>query len=99
MSDNKYKLFRNYMVNELGISRDDIKEWTIQAIQETVEKELRGFDVKALADRFVGRLLDNSYDVKNWTRAAFNEIITTQLRQKLVMSVELKEPPSEKKSE
>jgi hypothetical protein len=39
MSDNKYKLFRNFMVNELGISREDIKEWTMQAVKETVFKK------------------------------------------------------------
>ena len=48
MSDNKYKLFRNFMVNELGISRDDIKEWTMQTVAETVEKVLRGIDVEKL---------------------------------------------------
>jgi len=48
-STNKYKLFRNFMVNELGISRDDIKEWTMQAVKETVQKELRGVDVATLA--------------------------------------------------
>lgn len=41
MSDNKYKMFRNFMVNELGITKDDIMEWTKQAVSETVEKELR----------------------------------------------------------
>jgi hypothetical protein len=27
-NESKYKLFRNFMMNELGITRDDIREWT-----------------------------------------------------------------------
>lgn len=36
--DNKYNLFRNYMVNELGITREDIERWTKEAIAAQVEK-------------------------------------------------------------
>jgi len=32
MSDKRYTLFRNYMANELGITRDDIKAWTMEAV-------------------------------------------------------------------
>lgn len=32
--DEKYKLFRQFMYNELGISKDDIKEWCREAVLE-----------------------------------------------------------------
>jgi hypothetical protein len=34
------------MVNELGIGREDIREWAMQAVRETIEKELRGYRYK-----------------------------------------------------
>ena len=40
-TNDKYKMFRNYMVNELGITREDIQEWTIQAVKETVERHIK----------------------------------------------------------
>ena len=50
MSDNKYKMFRNYMVNELGITRDDIKQWTKDAVAETVNKELHQINFKYIVE-------------------------------------------------
>jgi hypothetical protein len=79
MSDNKYKLFRNYMVNELGISRDDIKEWTMEAIKESVEKILRGYNVKDrveyIADRVVRDNITNVHTQKEIVTAAIEKIL------------------------
>jgi len=36
--DSKYKLFRNYMVNELGIGRDDIERWVKESVLAEVGK-------------------------------------------------------------
>lgn len=36
LEHNKYKMFRNFMCNELGISKDDIKQWTMDSAAETV---------------------------------------------------------------
>lgn len=48
MSNNRYQLFRNYMVNELGISRDDIMQWTREAIQEQVQKLVGQMNVEQI---------------------------------------------------
>lgn len=37
-SANKYKMFRNYMTNELGITRGDIEAWTKEAVAGEVQK-------------------------------------------------------------
>ena len=37
MSD-KYKLFKQFMHNELGISREDIREWIREACKEEAHK-------------------------------------------------------------
>lgn len=38
MAEDKYKMFRNYMTNELGIGRADIEQWTKEAIADQVQK-------------------------------------------------------------
>lgn len=35
--ESKYKMFRNYMHNELGISKEDIREWTYSAVKEVAQ--------------------------------------------------------------
>ncbi len=35
--NDKWVMFRNYMHNELGITKDDIKEWIQEAIHEEVK--------------------------------------------------------------
>ena len=35
--DAKYKMFRNFMINELGISKEDIEEWTKETVKEVAQ--------------------------------------------------------------
>lgn len=51
MSDNRYKMFRNFMYNELGITREDIKTWTKEAIHERVDKLVGQMDIAGIATR------------------------------------------------
>ena len=66
----KYRMFKNYMYNDLGITKDDIKNWTKEACQETslkfLEHEASEYDIK--------RWIKNSveYEVKK----VLKEIIT-----------------------
>lgn len=36
--DDKWVMFRNYMVNELGITKEDIREWIRDIVREEVKK-------------------------------------------------------------
>lgn len=38
MSTEKYRMFRQYMVNELKISREDIKEWVVDIAEQEMRK-------------------------------------------------------------
>ena len=38
MVNNKYKMFKNFMFNELGISKEDIRDWIKEAIHEEAQK-------------------------------------------------------------
>ena len=51
----KYKMFKNFMFNELGITKEDIRSWIIEAVRDEARKVVQhtydSFDVeKALRD-------------------------------------------------
>lgn len=57
--NDKWSMFKNYMHNELGITKEDIREW----IQEAVEMEARkmvdeSFSKYSINDR-ISREIDN----------------------------------------
>lgn len=43
-----YRAVRNYTVNELGIGRDEIEQWTKEAVTARVDKVLNGIDFRYL---------------------------------------------------
>lgn len=49
-NNDKWIMFKNYMHNELGITKDDIRSWIKEAAEEQagrlVEQEFGKFDVK-----------------------------------------------------
>ena len=55
MKDDKWTMFKNYMHNELGITKDDIRSWIKEAAEEQanrlVEQEFGRFDVKGTFSR------------------------------------------------
>lgn len=55
----KYKMFRNYMTNELGISRDDIKLWTKDAVREVAEKIVGQLDVEGIVRGAINRSVNS----------------------------------------
>jgi hypothetical protein len=63
MTNDKYKLFRQYMMNELGITKDDIQEWTREVVLEVAEKYV--------ADQLSHTPLDNR--IQYLIREKFNQ--------------------------
>lgn len=57
--DSKYKMFRNFMVNELGIGRADIEQWTKEAVAAQVDAYFArdGVSVEELARAVVASRL------------------------------------------
>lgn len=52
----KYKAFRNFMTNELGITSADIERWTKESVERTVEKKFGQINVEELQDSVVNRI-------------------------------------------
>ena len=95
MSDNKYKIFRNFMVNELGISRDDIKEWTIQAVSETVDKILRQYNIKKFVHDAADSAIRYNKTLYGFDKEAVSKAIYEIVKSKLKVHLELKEEKTE----
>jgi hypothetical protein len=87
MSDNKYKLFRNFMVNELGIGKDDIEEWTKQAVAETVDKIIRQKKWDDLIEKKVEAQFRDTYA----TNRAIQEAIASVIQRRLILDVKTRE--------
>jgi hypothetical protein len=79
------------MVNELGISREDIREWTMQAVRETVKKELRGIDVKKLTYDILRSSVKDSYGYGGLQKEAISKAINETIKEKLEISIHMRE--------
>jgi len=57
MKDDKWKMFKNYMHNELGITKEDIREWIENAVEKQanslVNNEFKSFDVHNVIERVI----------------------------------------------
>ena len=55
--ENKWLMFKNYMHNELGITKEDIRQWIQDAVKEQAEKlvmnEFNNFDVEKIVKKMV----------------------------------------------
>ena len=74
--DSRYKLFRNFMVNELGITRGDIEKWTKEAVSQQVEKIAGQINVEVLATSAVQKALIGNYGGMS---SEFKDIVKAQV--------------------
>lgn len=55
--ENKWLMFKNYMHNELGITKEDIRQWIQESVEEQakklVEHEFNTFDVQKVVKDMV----------------------------------------------
>jgi len=54
MSDDRYTMFKNFMHNELAITKDDIKKWTKDAVKQVAENYVENqMNEKTLIDKII----------------------------------------------
>lgn len=65
----KWIMFRNFMYNDLGITKAEIREWIDDAIKDQVKLILddtfKKTDIDYLVKEEIKRVLYNSSDIKN----------------------------------
>lgn len=74
--EDKWKMFKNYMHNELDISKDDIRQWIEDAVQEQakrlVNNEFKNFDIHRVVERVIND--DRYFGAKNLKRDIAQEL-------------------------
>lgn len=60
-TENKYKLFRQYMTNELGITRTDIEAWVKEAVSAEVQKLLGQINIERRVEIEVNSAVRNLF--------------------------------------
>ena len=77
MAGEKYKMFKQFMHNELGITKEDIREWVKESVREEaakmIAKTYEDFDVK----REIREVINSPYNSirKDLVNACAAEII------------------------
>ena len=71
----KYKMFRNYMANELKITREDIMLWTKEAVAEETRKIVGQIDVHGIVNSCVQSIHYNDQMRRDIVSKISNHII------------------------
>lgn len=65
MANDKWEMFKNYMHNELGITKDDIRAWIKEAAaeqaQRLVDQEFGSFNIKGKITEIATREFNSRY--------------------------------------
>jgi hypothetical protein len=84
--DDRWTMFKNYMHNELGISKDDIRLWVRESCDEIAERmvkeEFGKFDLEAT----VNKLVENK---KYWGKTEVVKEVIDEVSRQLVAQVKL----------
>lgn len=81
MSD-KYTMFMNFMHNELGISKEDIKDWIKEAVEnvakQMVAKSFENFSINQIVSKYVvsSDIFSNKHLTASIEKAVASEILT-----------------------
>lgn len=72
----KWIMFKNYMHNELRITKEDIRQWIEEAVQKQAEtlvnNEFKNFDVNRVVERVIND--DKYFGSKNLKRDISQEL-------------------------
>lgn len=83
--DDKWVMFRNYMANELGITKEDIREWIMDAVHQEVEQVVNNAYGRCNLEDFIKKEI---YDWSGWGRQFKDTIrqeVGKQLAEKLTI--------------
>lgn len=80
--DDKWVMFRNYMHNELGITKEDIRNWIDEAVQEQVkaiiDDRFKAWNLRTITEEQIKTILKEDYGLERL------------LREKILNSIEFK---------
>jgi hypothetical protein len=91
-SDDKWLLFKNYLHNELGITKEDIRMWVVEAVKEEakrlVDNEFNSFNVHSVIKNI---LTGDKYNSTGWGK--LREDISNTISKDIINSLEISIKP------
>ena len=88
--DDKYGLFRQFMFNELQITKEDIRTWIKEAVEQQVEKMLHktfgDFEPNERAAKLIADYITNNW----WSNDKLRQAVASQIVSKLKVTIESK---------
>jgi hypothetical protein len=82
----RYKIFSNFMKNELGVTKEDIKIWTKEAIYEIAEAYVKDQFSKYSVDSRIAALINKG----TWDGSTIHRDIVQQIAQGLQKRFDIK---------
>jgi len=78
-TNNRYKMFRNFLFNEMKLEKEDIKLWVQEAIAEEVTKLISKRDFGSLLEKSINskvwELTNSTWSTKNMITDAINDVL------------------------
>lgn len=86
--NSKWLMFKNYMHNELHITKEDIHQWINEAVQEQAERmiknEFSSFNIHQIVKKMV---TDDKYFGSESLKKEIRQELTNQLSEKILISI------------
>jgi len=92
----KWKMFRNYMHNELGITKDDIKSWIEDAVKDEAKRMIDSTYDNFSPKKVVEQVL---IDKKIWFEDQIENSIKSEVVNQLLKHIQLELLPPNQKEE
>ena len=86
--DDKWIMFRNYMVNELGITKEDIREWIRDIVREEVKKVVSNAYERFSIEDMIKREI---YEAGVFGTARFKDSVINETAKILAKNLEVKQ--------
>jgi hypothetical protein len=79
--NDKWLMFRNYMINELGITKEDIREWIQDAVRIEAKKMAEDTFSRENPEQMIRRIV---YDSDYFNTGSFNRTVIETAAKALV---------------
>ena len=83
---NKYKEFMNYLHNELGITKEEVKTWTEDAITKVAQNHIEYHLRDNMLEKMVGKYLDKTL-TERWGGNTVRQALANELAEKISISI------------
>ena len=82
-------MFKNYMHNELGITKDDIQSWVVESVTQQAKKALSEYNYADRIDQLITKRIDDVIKGNTWNSKSFNDEIIGKVVKDLSSQIRL----------